>query len=673
MRTDINQKVNAGHLKRNAYLYVRQSTPRQVLEHQESGKRQYALRQRAIALGWPVERIHVIDSDQGQSGSSAADREGFQKLVTEVSLGRAGIVLGLEVSRLARNNTDWHRLLEICALTDTLILDEDGIYDPAHFNDRLLLGLKGAMSEAELHVLHARLRGGALNKARRGELIIPLPVGFIYDSQGHVILDPDKQVQESIRLLFATFRRAGSALGTAKAYREQGVLFPHRIRGGPHDSELVWNQLKRTRVVHVLRNPRYAGAFVYGQNRSRAKPNGGGRCAHRVSREQWHTILRDAHPAYITWEEYEENLRRLKENACAQGSDRRKSPPREGPALLQGIVICGMCGARMLVRYRDRGRGLESAYACCGESSEDGRPRCQMISGKAIDQVLSNLIVESVNPLALEVALSVQKELQSRLEEADRLRRAQVERARFEAEQAQRRYMRVDPANRLVADSLEADWNAKLRALEEAQRAYERQRQTDRRLLDDEEKAEIYALTCNFRQLWESSTTTDRERKRMIRLLIEDVTLVKGAEIAVHVRFKGGATRSLRVTAPLCWREKHKTSPEILKEIDHLLDDHTYDEIATILNDRGLLTRVGNHYGPVRIMRIQQRYGLKSRYDRLREAGYLTDEELAEILKISTKIVAERRKRGLLQAARVNDRPEYLYKCPVVARRSAQA
>jgi DNA invertase Pin-like site-specific DNA recombinase len=664
MITDINQKVNAGHLKRNAYLYIRQSTPRQVLEHQESGKRQYALRQRATALGWPLEQIHVIDSDQGQSGSSAADREGFQKLVTEVSLGRAGIVLGLEVSRLARNNTDWHRLLEICALTDTLILDEDGTYDPAHFNDRLLLGLKGTMSEAELHVLHARMRGGALNKARRGELIIPLPVGLVYDPQGQVILDPDKQVQESIRLLFATFRRIGSALGTAKAYREQGLLFPHRVRGGLHDGDLLWGELGRTRVVHVLRNPRYAGAFVYGRNRSRAKPDGSGRCSHRVPQEQWHTILKDVHPGYITWQEFEENLRRLKENAQAHGSDRMKSPPREGPALLQGIVICGMCGARMLVRYRDRGRGLESAYACFGENSENGRPRCQIISGKAIDQALSKLIVESVNPLALEVALSVQKELQSRLEEADRLRRAQVERTRFEAEQAQRRYMRVDPANRLVADSLEADWNAKLRVLEEAQTAYESQRQADRRLLEADEEAKIYALASNFGQLWESPTTTDRERKRMIRLLIDDVTLVKGVDIAAHVRFKGGATRSLVVAAPLCWREKHKTSPEILQEIDRLLDDHTYDEIATILNDRGLFTRVGNPYGPVRIMRIQQRYGLKSRYDRLREAGYLTDEEMAKHLGVSPKTVAERRKRGLLKAAPVNDRPEYLYERP---------
>jgi hypothetical protein len=226
--------------------------------------------------------------------------------------------------------------------------------------------------------------------------------------------------------------------------------------------------------------------------------------------------------------------------------------------------------------------------------------------------------------------------------------------------------MRVDPANRLVADSLEADWNAKLRALEEAQTAYESQRQSDRRLLDTEEEAKIYALASNFGQLWESPTTTDRERKRMIRLLIEDVTLIKGVVIAAHVRFKGGATRSLAVSAPLCWREKHKTSPEILNEIDHLLDDHTYDEIAAILNDRGLRTRVGNPYAAVRIMRIQQRYGLKSRYDRLREAGYLADEEMAKLLGVSTKTVGERRKRGLLKAAAFNDRPEYLYERPVV-------
>ena len=347
------EKVSAGHLKRNAYLYVRQSTLRQVIENSESTKRQYALRQRAIALGWHPDRIVVIDSDLGQSGASATEREGFQKLVGEVGMGHVGLVIGLEVSRLARNSSDWHRLLEISALTDTLILDEDGLYDPAHFNDRLLLGLKGTMSEAELHVMQARMRGGLLSKAQRGELRVPLPVGFLYDAQGHVLLDPDQQVQNSIRFLFQSFRRVGSAGAVVKAFREGKLLFPHRPRGGPQDGELVWVRLGISQTLFVLHNPRYAGAFVYGRTRTRRTLAGANLT--RLPQEEWHTLLIGAHTGYIAWEEYQDNVRRLVENAHALGPERRKSPPREGPALLQGLVLCGICGERMKVIYHARG------------------------------------------------------------------------------------------------------------------------------------------------------------------------------------------------------------------------------------------------------------------------------------------------------------------------------
>lgn len=344
-------KVSAEHLRRQAYLYVRQSTLRQVIENTESTQRQYDLRRRAVALGWGEEQIEVIDSDLGQSGASAVDREGFQRLVSEVGLGRAGIVMGLEVSRLARNSSDWHRLLEICALRGTLILDEDGLYDPMDFNDRLLLGLKGTMSEAELHMIRARLRGGMLNKARRGELRLRLPGGFVYDAQDRVVLDPDRQVQASICLLFATFRRVGSAHATVKAYREQGLAFPARPHSGPHKGELVWRPLTNGRVGNVLHNPRYAGAYAYGRRRQRPRDLDGRTRTEVRPREEWHTLILDAHPGYITWAEYEENLARLRHNARATPESRR-GPPREGPALLQGLVICGVCGARMSVRYQ---------------------------------------------------------------------------------------------------------------------------------------------------------------------------------------------------------------------------------------------------------------------------------------------------------------------------------
>jgi len=348
------QKVTSDHLRRKAYLYVRQSTLKQVIENTESTKRQYAIRDRAIALGWPIEQIEVIDSDLGQSGANADDREGFKKLVTEVGMGNAGIVIGLEVSRLARNNMDWHRLLEICALSGTLILDEDGLYDPGHFNDRLLLGLKGTMSEAELHILKGRLHGGILAKAKRGELRVPLPVGFIYDATDKVIIDPDKQVQKSIHLFFDTFNQVGSASGTVKYFRRNGLKFPRKLLKGPNKGDVVWGDLVFARALAMLHNPRYAGAFFYG--RTRVSKFSDGKTKHKkFPRDQWHVLLRDKHEGYICWDKHEENILCLHENAQANGADRKKGPPREGPALLQGIVICGICGSRMTIRYHTRG------------------------------------------------------------------------------------------------------------------------------------------------------------------------------------------------------------------------------------------------------------------------------------------------------------------------------
>ena len=409
MMGDSGEKIKSQHLRRNAYLYVRQSTLRQVMENTESTERQYGLRQRAIQLGWSQEQVVVIDSDLGQSGSSSADREGFQHLVAEVGLGRAGIVMGLEVSRLARNSADWHRLLEMCALTETLILDEDGLYDPAHFNDRLLLGLKGTMSEAELHVLKARLQGGILNKARRGELIMPLPIGFQYGPGGQVVLDPDRQIQESLRVFFETFRRTGSATATVKAFREQGLTFPHRVRGGLNKGEVVWKRLLHSRTLWLLHNPRYAGAFFYGRTQQRRHPEGGIRYQ-KLPRQEWAVFLPGAHPGYISWEQFEENQRRLFENAQAYGSDRKKSPPREGPALLQGIVICGRCGTRMTVRYhliRDR---LVPDYVCQRQGIEQAEPCCQSIPGAGLERAIGDLLIETVTPLTLEVSLAVEEE-----------------------------------------------------------------------------------------------------------------------------------------------------------------------------------------------------------------------------------------------------------------------
>jgi len=662
MRDERGQKVSASHLKRNAYLYVRQSSLRQVFENTESTERQYALRQQAIALGWPVEQVIVIDTDLGHSGASTVDREGFQRLVAEVGLGKAGIVLGLEVSRLARNSSDWHRLLEICALSDTLIADEDGVYDPAHFNDRLLLGLKGTMSEAELHVLKARLQGGLLNKARRGELALPLPVGLVYNTQDRVMLDPDQRVRETLAFFFETYRRTGSATATVKAFREQDLLFPRRLRGGPNKGELVWGPLAHSRALQVLHNPRYAGAFVFGRTRQRRTLQG-----HIIIRcqpeEEW-LIVRDMHPGYLSWEDYELNGRRLRDCAQALGVDRRKSPPREGPALLQGLVVCGICGSRMTLRYHLRQGRQVPDYMCQGEGIQHGAPVCQQVPGAAIDQAIGELLVSAMTPLALDVALAVQQELQSRIDEADELRRKQVEQARFEADLARRRYLHVDPANRLVADSLEADWNEKLRQLSDAQAEYERQRENDRLAITDEHRARIAALANDLPRLWQDPDTPDRERKRMARLLIEDVTLIKRHEITVHVRFKGGATQTLTLPPPRCAWQLRMTPAEVIAEIDRLLDRYTEGQIAVMLNQRGLRSGEGKPFHSRLVARIRHNHGLKPRYDRLRETGMYTIDEMTTLLGVRADTVKQWGRHGLLLRHAYTDKNEYLYEHP---------
>lgn len=663
LNNEAHQKITNAHLSRMAYLYVRQSTLRQVFENTESTQRQYALRERAIALGWPLDRIVVIDSDLGQSGTSAADREGFQRLVTEVGLGRVGIVLGLEVSRLARNNTDWHRLLELCALADTLILDEDGLYDPAHFNDRLLLGLKGTMSEAELHVLKARLRGGILSRARRGELKQMVPIGFVHDARDCVILDPDAQVQGAVRLFFETFKRTGSCLAVVKEFREKVLLFPRRLRSGAHKGDLVWAELLHCRARQIIHNPCYAGAFVFGRTKHRRLPNGK-YASRQVPSEEW-ILLRDAHPGYITWEEYESNRQRVKGNAAAWSAERRRGPAREGTALLQGLVLCGSCGERMSVRYHWHRNQEVPTYWCGRRPLQRGETSlCQTVHGAALDTAIADLLIEAMTPLAIEVALGVQQELASRQEEADRLRRQHVERAKYQAELAQRRFLKVDPDNRLVADVLEADWNAKLRALAAAQEAYQKASTADASVVTEAERAELMALATDFPRLWRDPRTQMKDKKRLLRLLIEDVTLTKGDALHVDIRFVGGATRSLDLPLPKSCVELRTTDAAVVKEIDQLIDTYTDKEIAELLNERGVRTVVTTPWTAARICRLRHIYCLTDRRTRLLAQGLLTPEAVAARYDVIVSTVHLWRRRGLLRAHPVNDRGDFLYEIP---------
>lgn len=632
-------KVQPRHLERGAYLYIRQSSMRQVIENVESTKRQYALRERAIALGWHDHQIIVIDNDQGESGASAAWREGFQRLVTDVGMGHAGIVMGLEVSRLARNNADWHRLLEICALADTLILDEDGVYDPTGFNDRLLLGLKGTMSEAELHVLKARLRGGILNKVRRGEYRCALPTGFVYDGAGNVALDPDLQVRETISHFFETFSRVGSASQTVKVFRNEGVYFPARIRKG---QITIFQPLTASTAMRTLHNPRYAGAYVYGRRRYWRSHDGTKKLRTREC-DDWLARIPDAHPGYISWEQFRQNLKILEANG--RGFEvARASPPREGGALLQGRAVCGRCGRHLRTRYAARRGGLETWYICDRASGSRGEPNCQSIAGRPIDEAVGTLITEKMTPAAIELALEIRREIEARYEEADRLRHRAIERAQIEVDLAQRRYMLVDPANRLVADTLEREWNDKLRALARAQEERERGRQEDLCVLDEEIQRRLVALTTDFKTLWLDPGVPNRERKRLLACIIEDATLIKSPEdgtTKVHMRFKGGKTETLTTLNPKSSAQQVKTQPKLVDLVDKLLDDHIYSEIADLLNERGLRpggsARRGQadaRFTALRVAYLVHRYGLRPRYERLQDRGMLTKEEAAASLGI---------------------------------------
>ena len=654
-------KVTSEHLRREAYLYIRQSTLQQVVENTESTERQYALRHRARALGWGEDQIVVVDDDLGLSGASAKERKGFQHLVAEVGLGKVGLVMGLEVSRLARNNADWHRLLEICALTDTLILDEDGLYDPGHFNDRLLLGLKGTMSEAELHILRARLQGGLLNKARRGELRIPLPVGLVYDGAGKVILDPDQQVRGAVGCLFATFQRTGSASAVARHFRETGLLFPGHVSYGPRPGKMVWTPLTPQRAIRVLHNPRYAGAFVFGATKTRKNPVDGTMRTRKVPKNEWTVFLPDAHEGYISWKRYEQNQHQLASNAAAHGADRRHGPPRSGPALLQGIVLCGKCGGRMTVNYHTRGTTRVPTYVCQRERIEHAPQAYHIVPGAPVDEAIGRLLVEMVTPASLDVAMQVFDEIRKRHEEVVQLHRARLERAHHEAELARRRFLLVDPGNRLVAEDLERRWNDALRAVASVEEECARVASEQTSDLTAEEMMHIRRLAEDFPAVWSNPRTTPQERKRMVRLLIEDVTLLKADEIHLMVRYKAGATTELRVPRPLRVWEARQTPPVVIERIREMARTMTDSEIAEVLNAQGVRSGTGLAFSSQSVHGLRRRYSIAGPYEHLREQGFLSTEELAERLGICRYTVKRWQKAGLLKTHRYNDKGQVLY------------
>jgi len=578
-------KIQRQHRERTAMVYIRQSTPQQVERHQESTRLQYALVDRAFQFGWARESIVVIDDDLGRSGASIEGRLGFQRLVAEVGLGHVGLVLGVEMSRLARSCRDWHQLLEICALFDTLIADADGVYDPASYNDRLLLGLKGTMSEAELHILKARMLEGKRAKARRGELGKPVPMGYVRRASGEVAFDPDEQAQTTIRLVFDLFERFRTGGKVMRYLVDYGIRMPVRVPGGPRKGELEWHRVNRVSLYNLLTNPIYAGAYVYGArstDRRRQKPGrpSAGRRSFRI--EDVDVFLPDRIPAYISWEQYQRNQAQLRSNKAAL-----TGVARAGQALLSGLMICGRCGLRMMAQYNNN--GALARYACIRMACDYAEPICQTLKAAPVDALVTRLVLQALEPAALETSVRAASDLAREREALERQWQHRVERARYEAERTRRQYDAVEPENRLVARTLERQWEQALAEQTRLEDSHERFQHEQPQALSPAEIAAIRFLATDVPALWQSAT--QEERQTIVRLLLERVLIevIDGSEqVRVECHWHGGNQTAHQLTRPIARLDKLSTYKNLLARIGDLRRERlVLADIAAVLNREG--------------------------------------------------------------------------------------
>jgi DNA invertase Pin-like site-specific DNA recombinase len=594
-------KIKPTHTQRAACVYIRQSTPGQVEHNRESTARQYALADRAVQLGWPKQQVVVIDEDLGLSGSTTDKRSGFARLTSEVALAHVGIVLGLEVSRLARNNADWYRLLELCGVTDTLIGDNDGVYHPALFNDRLLLGLKGTMSEAELHIIRARLDGGIRNKAARGELRRGLPVGLVWGEQdGEVLFHPDEAVTGAIRTVFERFAEFGSARRVWLWFRSEGLSFPLQTTPAGMPGPIRWVTPTYHALHQILTNPVYAGAYTYGKTRYERYVDEQGVVKKRTRHlpmDQWSVLIRDHHPGFIDWATFEANQARLDSNTRPR-PHRAGGAVREGSALLQGLATCGHCGRRLMVHYR--GRNSAPGYHCAGKDIVDGRGQyCLNVGGMVIEQAVANAFLEAVTPAAVEATMLSIQQLQANHDAALSQWRLEVERTRYEAERAERRYRAVEPENRLVARGLETEWEKRLHDLAAAETELRRREQQRPNPIGPEQLKRIQMLGSDIRQVWTAPAITDRDRKELLRTLLEEVILnLKRAEGHAHLtlRWRGGAITVLDVPVPRFKPMGPRTDEDTISLLRRLATLYPDEVIAGILNRQGRQTATGERF-----------------------------------------------------------------------------
>jgi DNA invertase Pin-like site-specific DNA recombinase len=652
-------KIRAEHLDRQALIYVRQSTPMQVRDNVASTARQYDLARRAEQFGWPKGHIHVIDQDQGHSGASALGRDGFQYLMAEVGLGRVGAVLSLEASRLARSCCDWYRLIEVCGLTDTLVIDEDGVYDPTQYNDRLLLGIKGTMSAAELHWIRSRLLGGKLEKARTGQLRSRPPTGLVYDPAGQIVLDPDEQVQQALRLVFETFERVGAALGVVQYFARNQLRIPTRHYGGSRDGQLSWVPLDNGRVLAILHNPTYTGTYVYGRTKTRnvvlpgEEPRIKGR-TRRVGAEDWPFVIHDHHAAYLTWEQFRRNQRRLLDN-CTFDHQERRGASRGGAALLQGLVLCGRCGRRMTVRYMDDGK--TPLYECNQLHKNRGEKTCQSLRGDRIDGAVARVFLEAMRPAQLEVSMAAIDQISQQARRADRQWDLMVERARYEAELARRRFQAVDPENRLVARTLERDWETSLAEVERLERESAARPALSTRLVDPAERTRLLALAQDLPSLWQAATTTQVERKQLLGYLIKDVCLTRAeATIEVAIRWRTEACTVLSIPRPKRSCDARRTDPAVLARLRALAADTSDRQIARLLDREGFRSGTGRPFTTNIVKQLRYSYSIPSgcpdqpasSVDGRRADGRCSASVAADLLNVTESTIADWCQSGLL-------------------------
>jgi DNA invertase Pin-like site-specific DNA recombinase len=662
----MNTKITEFHLSKPAYIYLRQSSPGQVRHHQQSTERQYGLREKALQLGWTEASIRVLDRDLGLSAKPYTAREDFKTLVADVSMGQVGAVFALEVSRLARSNVDWARLLELCALTRTVVLDDDGCYDPADFNDGLLLGLKGTMASAELHLLRSRLQGGKLHKAQKGELCFPLPVGLRYDDQRRIVMDPDEEVRGAVELVFKLFRESGSAYGVMHGFKQRGLRFPKRAYGGAWNGQLLWGRLTHSRVLGVLKNPSYAGRYVFGRYQYQRQISSEGRVHQHmraVEMPQWRVHLPEHHEGFIGWEEFLKNQQRLASNRTNAQAAVLNGPAREGLALLQGLLLCGHCGHAVTMRYLGNG-GVYPIYMCNWQRREAIATRdCLHVRCDRLDAAVSEAVLNVLKPAQMKLAVAALEEMQSRDEAVLRQWQMRVERAQYEAALAERRYQEADPSNRLVTSTLERRWNESLVALEETRKQYKAFEQKEARAVTAEQKAQILALAQNLPRLWHAKSTEPRDRKRMLRLLINDITVEREHrtyQAQLHIRWHGGACTNLTVDLPLPPAERVRYPQAIVERVRELALDLHDKQVAAQLNREGRRSAKGQRYNVSIVKWIRWRYNIPAAP--IRTPDELTVQQLAQQMGVSIHVVYYWIDREIIQARKAHRGAPYAIK-----------